>query len=311
MARRLGPGRDRVELSYVSAEGVVTDLTYGTLCYWLKQVGLGMAPIRRLTEQGPDQDGVTDLGFRLDQRTIGLVFGLLAHSPEALELKTERFYQLFKPRDVAYSLRIKHITTGQVRQIDCHTTQGPDFASDEEREGDHSLVWRAAVQVYAPNPVFYDPAAQAVSFGLTGGGGAWTIPWAIPWGIGAADLDQTVAIEYAGQFEEFPVITVQGPITNLIITSNVTGDVLSFNGQTIGSLDTYTIDLRPGKKTIVDQTGTNQIAKLADGSDLATFSLIPDPDAVGGINSIRVTGTNVSTATQIYLRYYNRYVGGR
>jgi hypothetical protein len=270
-----------------------------------------MAPIRRLTEQGPDQDGVTDLGFRLDQRMIGLMFGMIAHSSEAMETKQGRMYELFKPRDVAYSLRLKHVRTGQVRQIDCHTTQGPDFASDEEREGARSSIWRAAVQVYAPNPVFYDPTVQSVTFGLTGGGGAWTIPWAIPWGIGAADLDQTVAILYAGQFEEFPIITIQGPITNLIITNLVTGDVLSFNGQVIGSSDTYTIDLRPGMKAITDQTGTNQISKLADGSDLATFSLVPDPDAPGGINSIQVTGTSVSTATQIYLRYYNRYVGGR
>ncbi len=311
MARRFGPGRDRIELSHVSAEGVVTDLTYNNLCYWIRQVGLGMSPIRRLTEQGPDQDGVTDLGFRLDQRMIGLVLGVLGHSPEVVEAKQERLYELFKPRDVAYSLRLKHVRTGEVRQIDCHTTQGPDFASDEEREGQHGSVWRATIQVYAPNPVFYDPTVQAITFGLTGGGGAWTIPWAIPWGIGAADLDQTVAIVYDGQFEEFPVITVQGPITDLVITNLVTNDYLSFVGAVIGVGDTYTIDLRPGKKTIVDQTGTNQISKLVNSSDLATFSLIPDPDAPGGINSIRVTGTNVSTATQIYLRYYNRYVGGR
>jgi hypothetical protein len=303
--------KERIELQYIAADGTVIDLTYGGLAYWSGAVGLGMSPIKRLNEQGPNQNGVTDLGFRLDQRSVGLSFILTGSSPEMVEAKQDKLYDLFKPRNQSYSLRLKRVKEGIVRQIDCHTLQGPDFSSDQETEGNCGPIFRAAIQVYAPNPVFYDPNLLTQSFSLSGGGGAWTIPWAIPWAIGSATLDQSVNIVYDGQWEEFPIITIQGPITDAQITNQASGDILSFVGATISTGETYTIDLRPGRKSVIDALGVNQIAKLTDGSDLATWSLLPSPDVTGGVNSIRVQGSGVSTVTQIYIQYYRRYIGGR
>lgn len=311
MANRSVGKNNRVILQHVDSVGYVTDLTFGGLTYWSKQVGMGMAPLHRLSEQGPNQDGVTDLGFRLDQRTVGLVLGIVGPTPEIVESKQERLYSLFKPRTSSYSLRLIKVGAGVVRQIDCHTLAGPDFGSDEEVPTINGYMFRAGLQITAPNPVWYDPTLRVQSFGLTGGGGAWTIPWVIPWAIGSSDLNQTSLITYAGNWEEFPIIIVVGPITNAVITNNVSGQSISFQGQTIANGDTYTIDLRPGRKTVVDQNNVNQVSKLADGSDLATFSLLPDPDVPDGINPIQVSGSLVSTVTQVYVQYYRRYIGGR
>lgn len=299
----------RLELAHVSAEGDLADLTYGSLTYWDGRVGTGMTPVRRITEQGPDQHGVSDLGFRLDQRTVGLVLTFTGADDTAVERKQERIYGLFKPRDVAYSLRFRTPGRRRLYQIDCHTVQGPDFSSQEERDGLRAPIYRAALQVYAPDPVFYNPVLRSQSFGLSGGGGAWAIPWAIPWALGASVLDQTANIAYDGNWEEFPIITIQGPIDDAVITHQGSGDVLDFTGASLSASDVYTIDLRPGHKSVVDQTGTNVIADLADGSDMATWSLLPAPDVAGGINVVRVEGSNVTTATQVYIAYYDRYVG--
>jgi hypothetical protein len=299
----------RLELSHLSNEGVLTDLTYGGLTFWDGRVGTGMPPVRRITEQGPSQHGVSDLGFRLDQRTVGLVLTFTGIDDTAVERKQERIYGLFKPRDVAYKLRFRTPGRRRTYQIDCHTTSGPDFSSAEMKDGGRSPIYRAALQVYAPDPVFYDPSLHVVSFGLTGGGGAWTIPWVIPWGIGSSTLNQTTNVIYAGNWLEYPIITVVGPITNAIIANAISGDAIDFTGATIAAGVTYTIDLRPGHRSVVDQAGTNQIATLADGSDMATWSLLPDPDAPGGINPITVSGSGVTEATQVYLQYYDRYVG--
>lgn len=299
----------RIELAHIGAEGGETDLTYGGLTFWDGRIGTGMVTARRITEQGPDQHGVSDLGFRLDQRSVGLVLTFSGADDRAVERKQERIYGLFKPRDVAYSLRFRTPGRRRLYQIDCHTIQGPDFSSQEEGDGLRAPIYRAALQVYAPDPVFYAPVLRSQSFGLSGGGGAWAIPWAIPWAIGSSALDQTTNILYAGNWEEFPIITMQGPIDSATITNTISGDRLDFSGASLSASDVYTIDLRPGRKSIVNQAGANVIANLAAGSDLATWSLLPDPDAPGGVNPVRVTGSNVTTATQVFIAYYHRFVG--
>jgi uncharacterized alpha-E superfamily protein len=50
-----------------------------------------------------------------------------------------------------------------------------------------------------------------------------------------------------------------------------------------------------------------QIANLTDYSDLATFRIAADPDAPSGVNSIRVTGSLSTGATQIFIQYHPRY----
>jgi hypothetical protein len=68
------------------------------------------------------------------------------------------------------------------------------------------------------------------------------------------------------------------------------------------------IDLRYGAKTIVDQSGANQIAELSDDSDLATWRLLPNPDAPGGVNEIHFeVAADATDATALTIVYYDRY----
>ena len=56
----------------ITSNGVTTDLHDQVNYLWLDADGIGMAPVRRLTQKGPMQDGVTDLGYRLDPRHVTL-----------------------------------------------------------------------------------------------------------------------------------------------------------------------------------------------------------------------------------------------
>jgi hypothetical protein len=116
---------------------------------------------------------------------------------------------------------------------------------------------------------------------------------------------QTIA--YAGTFPEYPIITVEGPITDPVITNETTGEVLDFTGITIAAGTVYTIDLRYGYKTVVNQAGTNKIADLTAASDLATWHLEIAPIASGGNNIITASGTATTGDTVITLTYYKRY----
>jgi hypothetical protein len=112
-----------------------------------------------------------------------------------------------------------------------------------------------------------------------------------------------------GTWRDFPVILVVGPINNLVIANQSTGDTLDFTGYNLGVGSTLTVDCRPGRKTVIDGAGASLIDKLSDDSDLATFAIEANPDASGGVNSIRVTGGNATSATEIYVQYYHRYIG--
>lgn len=116
-------------------------------------------------------------------------------------------------------------------------------------------------------------------------------------------------IAYAGSWRAYPVVTIEGPITDPVLTNTSTGDKLDFTGTTISSGDTYTIDCRYGFKTVKDAAGTNKIADLSSDSDLATFHLAPDPEVSSGNNALTLTGTGTDANTEVTVAYNERHVG--
>lgn len=272
---------------------------------WLEaHDGLGMAPSRRLSERGPMQHGETDRGYRYDPRVLSLIFGISGQSMADYWDARDALYRLFRPRDTALSVRLD-LENGAARQIDGHLVGGL-LGSSKDRRG---FTLKLAATVRCPKPFWYDPTPVFETFGASGASGGMAIPWKIPWAIGASNINQTRPILYTGSFQAEPIIQIVGPISNPVITNLVSGDTLDFTGTTIAGGTVYTIDCRYNYKTVVDQNGANQIAKLVSGSDLATFALLPDPDAPGGVNSIAIAGTSITAATNVYLTYSRQYVG--
>jgi hypothetical protein len=108
----------------------------------------------------------------------------------------------------------------------------------------------------------------------------------------------------AGSWDDYPVITIVGPINNPVITNLTTGEALDFTGATISAGDYYQIDTRYGYKTITNNAGSSVINKLTDASDLASFHLPP------GNNAIQVSFTGGTTsASTVSMSYFNRYLG--
>jgi hypothetical protein len=119
---------------------------------------------------------------------------------------------------------------------------------------------------------------------------------------------QSAIIVYEGDWYSYPIITINGPIANPVITNTTTGDILDFTGGTVGTAETWVIDTRYGFKSAL--SGTTSVERyLSNDSDLATFRLAPDPVVTGGTNVVTVSGTAMGSATQVTLAYYNRYMG--
>lgn len=117
-----------------------------------------------------------------------------------------------------------------------------------------------------------------------------------------------VSIPYLGDIDSYPIITIQGPVNDPVITNTTTGDVLDFTGGTVGSADIWTIDLRYGRKGAVNLAGSSVASYLSEDSDLSTFRLVADPTAVGGTNVVQVASSDAGTAGLVTLTYYNRYL---
>lgn len=288
----------------VIVDGVINSLDDGTLCFYLNDDGLGMAPIHRLKSRGPNQHGDTDMGYRLDPRVFQLFLEIQGNTLPDLFLRRHNLLGLLKPSDTV--MKFRWTIGSNIRQIEAFC-EGGLLMPSTERQG---FTQKVAIILNAADPTFYDPSGKNLTFTLGGGSGTFAVPTPVPTSVGASTIDQTASITYLGDWETNPVlIRISGPITNAIITNNTTGEKFDFTGVTIAAGKYYDIDPRWAHKTIVDETGANKIADLTLDSDLSTWHLAPDPEAPGGINSIRVQGSGVTTATQVDMSWFERFIG--
>jgi len=277
------------------------DLTDGVNYTLFEFDGLGMAPNHRLSQRGPFQDGETDVGYRLDPRTVLLSF-VMHGTYSNFNANRAALLGFCRPGSTTDPLKLRWtMPDGTQRQIDCHTQAELTLPSDAWKQKHH----KAVLSLRCSDPTFYDPNGSSVQFAQTGGGTPMPFPLLFPMTLGASTLDgkQTVTLSGDNAWDTYPIIYITGPITSPVITNGATGEKLDFTGFSVGGGDTYTIDLRYGAKTVVDSASANQVSKLTTDSNLATWRLVP------GANSIRATGTSISAATSILIQFNQRYIG--
>jgi hypothetical protein len=161
----------------------------------------------------------------------------------------------------------------------------------------------------AADPTFYDPTGQAYAFNIGGGSSGWTVATIVPSPIGSTNLAQSRTVTYSGTWRTYPTVKITGPITNPVVTNNTTGEKLDFTGTTITAGHYYLIDTRFGVKTVLDDAGANQYSKLTSDSKLNTFHLEAHPVAPNGVNDIQVSGTSITSATEVSMTFFSRYIG--
>lgn len=268
----------------------------GITLRYLGDQGFGLAPMHRITQRGPLQDGDSDVGYRLDPRILQLPLIVEAMSLDAGYDARQALLRIFSPSNGAGVLRIT--TDTYDRAIQCYILGGLDFNVNQGA----GYTVRTVVQLRAPDPTWYDPTP--VSGGATPAveGTPTPVPLLIPWTVGASSINSTISTTNAGTVSAYPIITAVGPITNLTITNVTTGDKIEVSGA-IPNGDTWFFDLSYGQKTVFDQNGVSQFAKITADSSLATWSLKP------GANGIAVAGTLPSASSSVSIVYYTRYIG--
>ncbi len=283
--------------------------------------GFGTPPIEYITQRGPLQHGVTVRDFFLRPRVIQLLLrqDFLNRSNwwqgRASLLNELRPNRQTNPTTPPTPGRLRLVETDGVtiRDLNVFVAQGPRFEPRVSGQWDE-WAFTEVLRFVAHDPVAFDPAQVTATIAIT-----LNADLVFPITFDVADvnddiifgdgfIDETLNVNYLGTWEEFPIFTIVGPVEDLRVDSVATGEKLEFNDQ-VAVGQTVTIDLREGRKTVVDQLGTNLIALLTDDSDLGTFHLAPDPEAALGVNPIRVQGRHPTAATMISFTYFDRYFG--
>ena len=265
--------------------------------------GIGMPPVEHRTERGPDQDGETYLGSVLRPRVITFDMFLTAADELGVWACRDVMLELLLALQQGFYARVER-PDGSYRQIQLRYLSGLELAIDHRN---WTRYQPAAFQAVAYDPLWYDPVASVWAYALSPGVGTFSFPLGLPAGFGGTGVDVTEARTYAGTWRVFPIIYVTPPIDNLVIENLTTNEQLDLTGYSI--TQALTMDLRYGHKTITLADGTNVIDKLTTGSDIATWHLAPHPEALGGVNSIRVQGANATSETQVRIQFNTRYGG--
>jgi len=283
--------------------GIEYSLDDNTICRLVGDDGTGMLPMHRLSERGPLQHGSTDVGYYYDPRIIMLTLQIHGATAAAVDVKRQALMNVFAPQSAPLLLKYT-LSGGEVRYIECHYTDGLSLP-----HASTGLHFRTPVTLLCPEPTFYDPDALNAQFSIGAGTDTWVVPFEVPFTVGASSIDSNLAVDYDGSAPAYPIIRITGPAQNAVLTNETLGLKIDFTGTTIDAADYYEIDLRYGRKTVVDSAGANQLGDLTTDSDISTWRIAPDPDAPLGLNSLNFTCIAATLSTKCDVVYYERYIG--
>lgn len=255
--------------------------------------GAGIPNITRRQQDFANQHGALDYGFRLASRDMTLKLLYNGIDKAAEDGIRDTIYKIFQPFDYPLKLRCTR-DDGAVRQIDCHTMGVMDLP-ESERIGS-SLAF--AVRLQAPNPIWYNATQQTHSFTPVAASGA-----------------STTTLTYAGSWEEYPIIKLYGQmvapsLSTTLVTPDGTITYQISTSETIPAGDVWTIDLRPGYKTVLNASLTNKLNSISSfNSYLLNWRLFQAPLKAGGANVLTLSYTSKDASARLEVLYYNRYLG--
>lgn len=268
--------------------------------YLTGSLNWGLAPMHRITQRGPFQDGDSDIDFRLDPRVFSLPIVVPASTIEEHLDRRNFLLQVFKPGNDIASFRMDW--DSNERSIDVRVVGGLAMDTDSK-----DFTIRTVVQLRAADPTWYDTsgATEVISAQIFGTPTPYPKPYPVPYG--SDTINKISTINYDGSWLTFPTIQCTGPATDLTIVDGL-GNIIRFIDP-IPVANIWTIDLSYGAKTVIDQDGVTKFASLDITSNLINWALYPDPIILNGTNNISVSATGTDSNTQVNLFYYTRFIG--
>jgi len=284
----------------------------------LEVSGLGMPPIRRWTTRSPRQDGVTHWGFAVAPRIVDIIIANKSCDRGGMYEDRRANVDMLSPYNSPLVFRLRVPNRNLVYELrDGWYAGGYELSSTDQSMGDGG-GWN---QVGSPSIQFDDPIWKWVNSPLGGSetrdadgrtclaDNTWTstpsltLPFTPPYLLGATSATNVLTCTNDGSWSTKPLITVEGPIEDWIISNATSGHILMWDGYSIATGEVITIDIRA-------RTCTSSVATPADVSayltgDTGSFALDP------GANTVNVYGSDgvVNATTEIGICWFVEFLG--
>lgn len=269
----------------------------------------GMPPVEYLTRRGYKQDGSTVIDYTVNDRSILITFyQKTACTRQQYWQYRAALIDFFRPnRGGALTLTVRE-AGGNKRALKIYAAPGFVFSPTSPDES--AFVLEEAITFIAYDPIWYDPASATTV--LTGIAASQLVfPATFPIVFSPDGTTYSTTINYVGNWNSYPIVTLTGPYTSATIR-NVSTGVAVVLFVTIGAGQQRIIDFTPGSQSIVDENGVDQFGDLSPSpnSNLVDFNIRPHPLVLNGVNDIEITlvGGVIGTSA-VTIAYNARYIG--
>lgn len=274
---------------WIDVDGVATEIDVE----WDAD-GRFMPPIHRVEEPVPLQAGARLRSTRHAARDVALKFLVAADTEAELRTSLRSLVLKMDPTRGDGALRVT-APGGDQRELACRYLAGLEMPEVEGQwSGPGTQTARALFR--ATEPYWTDVATITATF--TTGTPAPFFP-IFPLRLASSEVFADDTIENDGDVEVWPVWTIVGPATSIVLRNLTSGKTLQLD-YTLAAGDTITIDTRPGAKTVLLDDGTNLFQYLTATSSLWSIAR--------GDNAIRIEASSSTTDTQVVISYKRRYL---
>lgn len=156
---------------------------------------------------------------------------------------------------------------------------------------------RQVLNFFAADPFWYAPSSTE----LTAQQNFAPINFfpVLPITLATSAITTTAALENDGDVPAYPVITILGPATNVIVTNTTTGKLVEINSS-IAAGETITIDARPRTRSVRDQDGDNRFSLLTAESSMWALEI--------GTNNVEIEISGGDANTRVSVSYTPAYL---
>lgn len=283
-------------LAWIDVLGNVYDLSDTTMYYAegpLPPVGEFGLPISIVSHTVPLMPGVVEQWIQIAANDIRFPLDIFGVDQIAIDAARRVLSEAMRPtRGVGI---LQHTSNdGTVRQLNCReTARFRDVTVRSAGYTQFGMIFSAA------DPFWYDANWTALTFTPGGAVLFFQTPF-FPIHLSVSGLSSAFSINNTGQAEAWPIWTITGPASNIVLTNATTGEVLTLN-ISLSAGQVLTVDTRPNLVNVIREDGSNQWAAVQDTSQIWAF--------IVGSNSVSVTMSGTTSASQVQVQYKQRYEG--
>lgn len=260
--------------------------------------GRGIPPIRRVRHNVAGQPGSVLDDVKHDMRTLQVPVLLQASNESDRTALIRDWSHRFDPERGPSILDLVAADSTE-RLLTASYASGLEVVEDASNRFPGT---QAAVLTFeSDDPYFYDTVQQSESFGSSGTSTPWFLDPTksiLPVSLSSSAILGSATVATASDVEVWPIWTVIGPGSELVIRNNTSGRQFLWGG-TLTAGQQLIIDTRPGVKTLLSDTDVNLFGGLT------AWDLWP---LLAGDNDLEVTMAGTDLSSEIDLAWTDRFL---